>query len=267
MHRQFLRSPRIRIVEAREDYCNSGCYNSGYTLAAMRYFAFLLGLVLSASLFAQPEPKMAKKKKNEDKEPVTQTLPLLPVPPMAVSAETGRLTFQLSPLSNKGLLTQQSRDALKALMQSNHGATIVRVRAFVAGTGDMRRVQQIISEAFTEKKLPLPVLTTVQVGALPMVGAQLAMEAISEDKRVVNPDGLIFFQGAQAIDIQAAVAQLRGAVDQSGVSGAGILSVTCFANSLGDTEAVRAGLAERVCGSGFEFNGSSAFACGSLRIV
>src|SRR5580704_5918706 len=117
----------------------------------MRYLAFLLALVLSSSAFAQPEPKMRKKRKNEDKEPVTQSLPLLAEPPMALSAETGRLTFQVSPLSNKGLLSQQSRDALKSLMQANHGGTIVRLRAFVAGTGDMRRVQQIVSEAFAEK--------------------------------------------------------------------------------------------------------------------
>jgi enamine deaminase RidA (YjgF/YER057c/UK114 family) len=215
----------------------------------MRLFAILLGLVLAVSVFGQPEPKMAKKKKNEDKEPVTQSLPLLPVPPLVVSAETGRLTFQLSPLSSKGLLSQQSRDALKAMMQSNRGSAIVRVRAFVAGTGDMRRVQQIISEAFTEKKLPLPVLTTVQVGALPMVGAQVEMEAISEDRRVVNPDGVVFFPGAASTDIRAAVTQLRGAVERSGVSAAGILSVTCFASSIDDNEAARTGLASAFPGA------------------
>ena len=89
----------------------------GVQAGIMRSIAILLGLVLAMSLFGQPEPKMAKKKKNEDKEPVTQSLPLLPVPPLVISAETGRLTFQLSPLSSKGLLSQQSRDALKALMQ------------------------------------------------------------------------------------------------------------------------------------------------------
>ena len=209
----------------------------------MRSLAILLGLLLAASAYGQPEPKMAKKKKNEDKEPVTQSLPLLPVPPLAVSAETARLTFQVSPLSSKGLLSQQSRDALKALMQANRGGTIVRLRAFVAGTGDMRRVQQIVSETFTEKKQPLPALITVQVGALPLAGAQVEMEAISEDKRVVNPDGVIFFPGAQTTDIQAAVTQLRGAVERSGASDAAILSVTCFASSISDNEAARSTLA------------------------
>jgi enamine deaminase RidA (YjgF/YER057c/UK114 family) len=215
----------------------------------MRSIAILLGVGLAANLFGQPEPKMAKKKKNEDKEPVTQSLPLLPVPPLVISAETGRLTFQLSPLSSKGLLSQQSRDALKALMQSNRGAAIVRVRAYVAGTGDMRRVQQIISEAFTEKKLPLPVLTTVQVGALPMVGAQVEMEAISEDKRVVNPDGVVFFPGVASSDMKASITQLRGAVERSGVSSSGIFSVTCFASSIDEAEAARAGLASAFPGA------------------
>jgi enamine deaminase RidA (YjgF/YER057c/UK114 family) len=202
----------------------------------------LMGLLLAISASAQPEPKMRKKKKNEDKEPVTQTLPLLPEPPLTVVAETERLTFQVSPLSNKGLLTQQSRDALKALMQANHGAPIVRLRAFVAGSGDMRRVQQIVSEAFFEKKFALPALTTVQVGALPLVGAQIVMEAVSEDKRVQNPEGLVFYPGTRAPDIQAAIAQLRSAVESSGVRPAGMLNVTCLAASLDDQEAAHAAL-------------------------
>jgi enamine deaminase RidA (YjgF/YER057c/UK114 family) len=209
----------------------------------MRYLALLLALVLSSSAFAQPEPKMRKKKKNEDKEPVTQSLPLLAEPPLVLAADTDRLTFQVSPLSNKGLLSQQSRDALKSLMQSNRGGTIVRLRAFVAGTGDMRRVQQIVSEAFADKKLSLPVLSTVQVGSFPLVGAQVVMESVSVDKKVLNSDGVVFFPGARAADLRSAVEQLRNAVGPSGVSAAGMLSVTCFTSSLDDTEAARSTLA------------------------
>ncbi len=186
---------------------------------------------------------MRKKKKNEDKEPVTQSLPLLAEPPLVLSADTDRLTFQVSPLSNKGLLSQQSRDALKSLMQSNRGGTIVRLRAFVAGTGDMRRVQQIVSEAFAEKKLSLPVLSTIQVGPLPLVGAQVVMESVSVDKKVLNPDGVAFFPGARATDIRSAIEQLRNALGSSGVSVTGMLSVTCFTTALDDTEAARATLA------------------------
>src|ERR1700681_2084024 len=94
-----------------------------------------LALLPAVNLFAQPERKQKKPRKNEDKEPVTQVLPLLPDPPPAVAAETARLVFHVSPLSAKGLLSQQLRDALKALDHDNRGAQIVKLRAFVAGTG------------------------------------------------------------------------------------------------------------------------------------
>src|ERR1700691_6140709 len=90
-----------------------------------------------------------KGKKKTNEEPVTQTLPVLKDPPGAISAETARLVFHVSPLSSKGLLSQQVRDALKALLAENHNATVVKLRAFVAGSGDLRRVQQIVSEVFT----------------------------------------------------------------------------------------------------------------------
>ena len=82
----------------------------------------------------------------------------------------------MTPLSAKGLLSQQTRDALKGLLHSSHG-TIVKLRAFVAGSGDLRRVGEIAGEMFLEKHMPLPALTVVQVGALPLEGAQVVMEA------------------------------------------------------------------------------------------
>jgi len=200
-----------------------------------RNLSLLLGLVLALSVLAQPEPKMRKKKKNEDKEPPTQALAIPPDPPVTISAEVQRLTFQVSPLSAKGLLSQQSRDALKALMQMNHGASIVRLRAFVAGTGDMRRVQTIVSETFTEKKQPLPVLTTVQVGGLPMVGAQVVLEATSVDRKVTHPNGVVFLAGVRAPDAAGVVAQLKSAGSTSGE----VLSVTCFLSALEDETALR----------------------------
>ena len=70
-----------------------------------------------ACVLAFSAPAQKNKKKTE--EPVTQTLPLLKDPPSAIAAETDRLIFQVSPLSNKGLLSQQVRDALKALLRDN----------------------------------------------------------------------------------------------------------------------------------------------------
>src|ERR1700722_13050765 len=85
-------------------------------------------------------PDSAKKKKKGDD--VTQALALPPELPSAVTAETDPLSFQVTPLLAKGLLSQQTRDAIKALLRSNRGP-IVKLRAFVAGSGDLRRVGEI----------------------------------------------------------------------------------------------------------------------------
>jgi enamine deaminase RidA (YjgF/YER057c/UK114 family) len=166
----------------------------------------------------------AQRKKKSDEEPVTQTLPLLKDPPAAVEAETARLVFHVSPLSNKGLLSQQVRDALKALLRDTHGATIVKLRAFVAGSGDLRRVSAIVSETFTEHKLPLPAVSTIGVGALPMEAAQVVIESIAVEKKTVNPNGLAFYSAQN-------VKQLRP------IQGA--LQATCFMSSLDDLANVR----------------------------
>ena len=80
-----------------------------------RLLVLLFVLLLAGGLFAQ------KRKKKPDEEPRPQVLEVLPEPPEAVVADSGRLSFQVSPLSDKGLLSQQVRDALKALARLNHG--------------------------------------------------------------------------------------------------------------------------------------------------
>jgi hypothetical protein len=174
-------------------------------------------ILLMAALagFAVAQADRPIKPAKKEKEPVTQALPVLPDPPAAVAADTTRLVFHVSPLSAKGLLSQQVRDALKALERDNHGAQIVKLRAFVAGTGDIRRVQQIVSEMFSEKKQPLPVVTTIQVGALPMEGAQVVIESAGLDKKPVNPGGLVFLPPMEIDRLPR-----------------DILLATCFMNSL-----------------------------------
>jgi enamine deaminase RidA (YjgF/YER057c/UK114 family) len=194
--------------------------------------AIVLGIVVVGAVCtpAQNQSGQGRKKKNEDKEPVTQTLPLLKDPPTAVAADSGKLAFHVSPLSNKGLLSPQTREALSALMKLNHGAQIVKLRAFVAGTGDMRRVQTIVSEFFTEKKQPLPALTTVQAGALPMEGAQTVIESISVDvdkaKKVSHPHGVAFFSAQPGESAPEAIARLAK------IAGGAMLRVTCFLDSI-----------------------------------
>jgi enamine deaminase RidA (YjgF/YER057c/UK114 family) len=168
--------------------------------------------VLAAALFCLL-PLVAKKKKDE-----TQVLELPKDPPLALTAPSHNLVFHVSPLIAKGLLSAQTRESVKTLLKLNNGATIVKIRAFVAGTGDMRRVPQIISETLTEKKLPLPAVTVVQAGGLPLEGAQVVLESISISKREVNPTGLLFI-GAQAPDALGTHDMLR---------------VSCFTSSLDD---------------------------------
>ena len=202
-----------------------------YMTRSVSRCAFICAIILSltGALNGQPERKQKKPGKNDQKEPVTQTLPVLPDPPPAVAAETARLVFHVSPLSAKGLLSQQVRDALRALERDNRGAQMVKLRAFVAGTGDMRRVQQIVSEVFTEKKQPLPALTTIEVGALPLEGAQVVIESVSADKRMVNPSGLAFLPVQPIAGLKA---------------GGEILKVTCFLTAFDVLEQARTQIRE-----------------------
>jgi len=178
----------------------------------------VLLLVIAVSLGA------AKKKNADD---TTETLELPKDPPLVAIGETSRLVFHVSPLSAKGLLSQQTRDALKAILKMNGGAPVVHIRAFVAGSGDLRRVPQIVSEVFTEKKMPLPSVSVIQAGALPLEGAQLVLEAVSEAKRAVNPDGLSFLEATNPGAVVAPVA------------------VTCYVSDI----ASAAGIATRFAGA------------------
>ncbi len=210
-----------------------------------------LGLLLGVSLmavgplWAQLAPSRVKPPKKE-KELDTQTLPLPPEPPVAVMAETAKLAFSISPLSAKGLLTQQVHDALKALDRANGGSTFVKLRAFVAGTGDMRRVATIVAEEFSAKKMPLPVVTTVQVGALPMAGAQVVIESVSaekNDKKTLNPDGLAFFSAQHVPELEAS-AKSQDAV---------MVQVTCFVGDLAQVDSARAAVTAAFPGAAANF--------------
>src|SRR5947208_2718639 len=151
------------------------------TLKIAAVAAFACGLILTASSAAQ-------KKKKE----ITQTLQLPRDLPTVAIGETRRLTFHVTPLSAKGLLSAQVRDALKALARDTGGNTVLRIRAFVAGSGDLRRVRDLVSETFTDRKQPLPALSLIQSGGLPLEGAQVVLEAIAAGRKDVNPGGLVF---------------------------------------------------------------------------
>lgn len=184
-----------------------------------------------------------KKKKKKDEEPPTQTLPLLQDPPPAVVADAERLSFRVVPLSPKGLLSQQVRDGLKDLIRDAHGATIVKIRAFVAGTGDVRRVQTIVSEIFTDKKLPLPALTTVQGGALPGEGVQVVLESIAAEKKPTHPQGLALISGQPGDTVGQSIERLQTAIRAAGSTSADVLQATCFVSSLDNYTELRTAVA------------------------
>jgi enamine deaminase RidA (YjgF/YER057c/UK114 family) len=201
----------------------------------MRPFLILLLCgTLAVTLLAQKS-----KKKKSDAEPRPQTLEVIPEPPEAVVAEPAHLSFQVSPLSDKGLLSQQVHDALKALARLNHGAPFLKLRAFVAGSGDLRRVKEIVGEDLTDKKQPLPAVSTIQVGALPMPGAQVVIEAVSSEKKVVNRSGVAFVPAVANPNAAAAVTRLDSVMSSAGVKSADVLRITCFMSSIDDVAVAR----------------------------
>ena len=183
-------------------------------------------------------PVVAPENKQKKDRDVTQTLPAAKDLPNAVEADTDRLTFEVSALSAQGLLTPQTRAALKALLHSSRG-TIVELRVFVAGSGDLRRIGELVGEAFSEKHAPLPVLSVVQVGGLPMAGAQVVMEATELERRTVNPNGVAFLSGQPAASVRESLTKLTNLLRPAGMDGSDVLRATCFVSSLDDQRDAR----------------------------
>ena len=210
-----------------------------------RKAAAAAALVCVAALVAWP----AKKKKEEE----TQTLQLPKELPTIITGETRRLTFYVTPLSVKGLLSQQVREALKALDRQDGDDTVLQIRAFVAGSGDLRRVRELISENFTDRRQPLPVVSIIQSGGLPLTGAQVVLEAVAVSRKELHPGGLAWIS-AQTASVEdplapvrpladKSVAELANAVKAAGAEPASVLRVTCFLSSLEKVDALRAQLA------------------------
>jgi hypothetical protein len=194
----------------------------------MRFLKYVL-LMFILSLW----PVSAQKHKTNE-EPKPQILPLPPEPPMAVAAGTDTLDFHISPLTSTGGLSAQIRQSLNNLLRDTHGETIVKLRAFVAGTGDARRVQAQVAQLFTEHKLPLPVLSILEVGALEAPGEQVVIEAVVSTHRVVNPNGLAFFFGQSAPSLTKAVQRLKASVGAAAVPADHVQSLTCFTSETGN---------------------------------
>jgi enamine deaminase RidA (YjgF/YER057c/UK114 family) len=179
-----------------------------------------------------------QRKKNE--EPKTQVLPLPPELPMALVADTGALDFHISRLLRTGGLAVQIRQSLTDLIRDTHGETIIKLRAFVAGAGDARRVQAEVTQIFTERKLPLPVLSILQVGALGDQAAQVVIEAVVSTHRTVNPQGLAFLAGQMGSSLNEALQHAKASARAAGVEPERVLTCTCFTSRIEDSDATRA---------------------------
>ncbi len=184
----------------------------------------------------------------KDKEQQTQILELPKDLPGSVVGETRRLSFYVTPLSSKGLLSQQVRDALKALSRES-GDTVLHIRAFVAGTGDLRRVRDLISEIYTDRRQPLPALSLVQAGGFGKEGAQVVLEAVVAGRKEVNPHGLAFLSApvaatANPLDpvLPLAAKSLEGlgeALQAADLTAGDVLRLTCYFTALDDLMAAR----------------------------
>ncbi|MBA3975522.1 MAG: hypothetical protein C0504_15050 [Candidatus Solibacter sp.] len=208
----------------------------------MRNFRIAVAGLVCFSLAAD-----AQRGKKKDEEPVTQVLELPPDPPAALTADPARLVFDVAPLTAKGLLSQQVRDQTKWILSRHGRRRIIKIRAFVAGSGDLRRVQSVVAEMFSEKRIALPVLSVLLVGALPETGAQVQMEVTAEDRKAANPAGLAFIAG-QLVEGEAGTAKpavlaresmtrVRAAMEAAGAQAA--RRVTCFVSNIENAAEIR----------------------------
>ncbi len=153
---------------------------------------------------------------------------------MALAADVESLSFRVSPLLRSGKLAAQIRDCLNEIIRDAHGASIVKLRAFVSGAGDTRRVQAVMSDLFTGRKLNLPVLTIVQVGALGDDASEVVIESVVSERRSLNPRGLAFLASQRADSLAGSVNKLEQSLAAAKVPPSEVASVTCLLDSLSD---------------------------------
>jgi enamine deaminase RidA (YjgF/YER057c/UK114 family) len=208
-----------------------------------------LALLASACCLIVAPELAGQRKTKPKKDEITQTLQLPQDLPGAVIGETRRLTFHVTPLSARGLLSAQVRDALKTLTRETRGNPVLKIRAFVAGSGDLRRVRDLVSEVFTDRRQSLPALSLIRAGGLPLEGAQVVLEAIAAGKKEVSPQGLVFLSAPIAtsdnpLDPVAPLAaqsldSLKRTIKTAGSESSDVVRVTCFLSSLENLAATR----------------------------
>ncbi len=183
-----------------------------------------------------------QRNRKSTEEPKSQVLPLPPDLPMALEADTATLDFHISRLLRTGGLAAQIRESLNDLIRDTKGETIIKLRAFVAGAGDARRVTARAAEIFTERKLPLPTLSIIQVGALEGEASAVVIEAVVSTRKSVNPIGLAFFSGHTGATYGQAVERLQESARAAAVSPEKMLRCTCFTARIENAAGLRSTL-------------------------
>ena len=110
-------------------------------------------------------------------------------------------------------------------------------------------LRDLVSEFFTDRHQPLPVLTLIQAGGLPLEGAQVVLEGTAEGRKEASPYGLVLVSAqpsgsANLLDAVAplaakSLAALRLALQAAGSEPDDVARVTCFLSSLENLEATR----------------------------
>jgi len=114
----------------------------------------------------------------------------------------------------------------------------------------MRRVYAIVSETFTARRVPLPAVTVVQAGSLPLTGVQVVLERLRWRRNPVEPVRAGFplgesaasndYTGAMAPLVQKSMEQLDGRCAWPGWTAKMFLRATCFVSSMDDIREARA---------------------------
>ena len=199
-----------------------------------------LALPIVICLLLPTTQSNAQRRNKRYEEPKSQVIPLPRELPMVLPAETAGLTFYNPPLLKTGGLAAQIRRSISDLLRDTKGRTVIKLRAFVSGAGDARRVQSEVTEQFSSHRAPLPVLTILQVGSLGEDFAQVAFEAILSSSQSVNPNGLVFFSGQLGNSLDDAVKHLRKSAAEAAVAPEDMLRVTCFTGRLDNGGVLRA---------------------------
>jgi enamine deaminase RidA (YjgF/YER057c/UK114 family) len=111
-----------------------------------------------------------------------------------------------------------------------------------------------VGELATERRVPLPALTVVQVGQLPRDGAQVVLEAVLVDRKPANPDGIAMVPAeSDSVDqpfqpvlphLRHVLDRLRASLASAGVASDEALEVTCYPTSLDEIDRLRGILAD-----------------------